>query len=95
MIGGTYDTALLWKLGIGGVFGALAGSGVAPRIPNRQLRFALSLVAAGDRRAVRLPGRKVMHRRPSPASPSTAMSMGRRRKTSNSFTPRPETLGGG
>ena len=43
MIGGTYDSALLWKLGIGGVFGALAGSGVAPRIPNRKLRFALSL----------------------------------------------------
>jgi uncharacterized protein len=43
MIGGVYDAALLWKLGIGGVFGALAGSGVAPKIPNRQLRFALSL----------------------------------------------------
>lgn len=43
MIGGTYDGALLLKLAIGGVFGALAGSGVAPRIPNRQLRFALSL----------------------------------------------------
>jgi uncharacterized protein len=43
MISGTYDAALLWKLGIGGVCGALAGSGVAPRIPNRQLRFALSL----------------------------------------------------
>ncbi len=43
MISGTYDAALLWKLGIGGVFGAIAGSGVAPRIPNRQLRFALSL----------------------------------------------------
>ena len=43
MIGGSYDAALLWKLGIGGVFGAIAGSGVAPRIPNRQLRFALSL----------------------------------------------------
>jgi uncharacterized protein len=43
MIGGSYDSALLWKLGIGGVFGAIAGSGVAPKIPNRQLRFALSL----------------------------------------------------
>jgi uncharacterized protein len=43
MIGGAYDSALLWKLAIGGVFGAIAGSGVAPRIPNRQLRFALSL----------------------------------------------------
>jgi uncharacterized protein len=43
MLGGSYDAALLWKLGIGGVFGAIVGSGVAPRIPNRQLRFALSL----------------------------------------------------
>jgi len=43
MIGGVYDGPLLWKLAIGGVFGALAGSGVAPRIPNRQLRLALSL----------------------------------------------------
>jgi len=43
MVGGSYDAALLWKLGIGGVFGAIAGSGIAPRIPNRQLRFALSL----------------------------------------------------
>jgi uncharacterized protein len=43
MISGTYDAALLWRLGIGGVLGAIAGSGVAPRIPNRQLRFALSL----------------------------------------------------
>jgi uncharacterized membrane protein YfcA len=43
MVGGSYDTALLTKLAIGGIFGAIAGSGVAPRIPNRQLRFALSL----------------------------------------------------
>jgi uncharacterized membrane protein YfcA len=43
MLGGAYDTALLGKLAVGGVFGAIAGSGVAPRIPNRQLRFALSL----------------------------------------------------
>jgi uncharacterized membrane protein YfcA len=43
MIGGSYDAALLTKLAIGGIFGAIAGSGVAPRIPNRQLRFALSL----------------------------------------------------
>ncbi len=43
MLGGAYDTALLGKLAVGGIFGAIAGSGVAPRIPNRQLRFALSL----------------------------------------------------
>jgi uncharacterized protein len=43
MIGGSYDAALLTKLAVGGIFGAIAGSGIAPRIPNRQLRFALSL----------------------------------------------------
>jgi uncharacterized membrane protein YfcA len=43
MVGGSYDTALLTKLAVGGIFGAIAGSGVAPRIPNRNLRFALSL----------------------------------------------------
>ena len=43
MIGGIYDAALLWKLSAGGVLGALFGSGFAPKIPNRQLRFALSL----------------------------------------------------
>jgi uncharacterized membrane protein YfcA len=43
MIGGSYDAALLTKLAVGGIFGAVAGSGIAPRIPNRQLRFALSL----------------------------------------------------
>src|SRR5271168_4502185 len=31
MLGGAYDTALLGKLAVGGVFGAIAGSGVAPR----------------------------------------------------------------
>jgi uncharacterized protein len=43
MIAGTYDGALLTKLAVGGVLGAITGSGIAPRIPNRQLRFALSL----------------------------------------------------
>jgi uncharacterized membrane protein YfcA len=43
MFGGSYDGGLLLRLAIGGVFGAIAGSGIAPRIPNRQLRFALSL----------------------------------------------------
>ncbi len=43
MIGGSYDSLLLTKLGIGGVIGGIIGSGVAPKIPNRQLRFALSL----------------------------------------------------
>lgn len=39
---GNYDGGLLLKLVIGGVFGALAGSMVAPRVPNRQLRLALA-----------------------------------------------------
>ena len=42
MISGSYDSGMLWRLGIGGVFGALAAAGSLPH-PNRQLRFALSL----------------------------------------------------
>ena len=42
-IGGHYDGILLAKLAAGGVVGGLVGSGAAPKIPNRQLRFALSL----------------------------------------------------
>jgi hypothetical protein len=43
MIGGSYDSLLLIKLAIGGVIGGIVGSGAAPKIPNRKLRFALSL----------------------------------------------------
>jgi uncharacterized membrane protein YfcA len=43
LIGGSYDSVLLTRLAIGGVIGGIVGSGAAPRIPNRQLRFALSL----------------------------------------------------
>jgi hypothetical protein len=43
MIGGSYDGLLLTKLAIGGIIGGIVGSGAAPKIPNRQLRFALSL----------------------------------------------------
>ena len=43
MIGGSYDSLLLTKLAIGGVIGGIVGSGAAPKIPNRKLRFALSL----------------------------------------------------
>jgi hypothetical protein len=43
MIGGSYDSLLLTKLAIGGVIGGIVGSGAAPKIPNRTLRFALSL----------------------------------------------------
>jgi uncharacterized protein len=43
MVGGSYDSLLLTKLAIGGVIGGIVGSGAAPKIPNRKLRFALSL----------------------------------------------------
>ena len=43
LIGGHYDSALLIKLAAGGVVGGLIGSGIAPKIPNRNLRFVLSL----------------------------------------------------
>jgi uncharacterized membrane protein YfcA len=41
--GGTYNQQLLVHMAIGGVVGGIVGSTAAPRIPNRQLRFALSL----------------------------------------------------
>lgn len=40
---GHLDTALLTRLVIGGIAGGLVGSLIAPRVPNRQLRFALSV----------------------------------------------------
>jgi uncharacterized membrane protein YfcA len=43
MIGGHYAGDLLMKMAIGGVLGGIVGSGAAPKIPNRQLRLALSL----------------------------------------------------
>jgi uncharacterized membrane protein YfcA len=43
MMGGGYDGLLLTKVAIGGVIGGIVGSGAAPKIPNRKLRFALSL----------------------------------------------------
>jgi uncharacterized membrane protein YfcA len=43
LIGGVFDTALLLKLCVGGVIGGVAGSLAAPKIPNKQLRLALSL----------------------------------------------------
>ena len=41
--GGAYDTTLLLHLALGGILGGLVGSFVAPLIPNRQLRLALSV----------------------------------------------------
>jgi uncharacterized membrane protein YfcA len=43
LIGGAYNGLLLAKLAAGGIVGGLVGSGAAPKIPNRNLRFALSL----------------------------------------------------
>jgi uncharacterized membrane protein YfcA len=43
MIGGHYAGALLVKMAIGGVIGGIVGTGAAPKIPNRNLRLALSL----------------------------------------------------
>ena len=40
---GGVDSALLARLVTGGVVGALAGTGIAPRIPARAMRLALSL----------------------------------------------------
>ena len=40
---GNFDTALLLRLVVGGVAGAVAGSWVAPCVPSRQLRLALSV----------------------------------------------------
>jgi uncharacterized membrane protein YfcA len=42
MFGGSFDGALLTRLVAGGILGAMVGSGLAPRVPNRQLRLALS-----------------------------------------------------
>ena len=43
LLGGSYLGPLLLKLAIGGILGGIAGTIAAPRIPNRQLRLALSL----------------------------------------------------
>lgn len=43
LVSGHYDGALLLKLVIGGVVGGVFGSWMAPKIPNRWLRFGLSL----------------------------------------------------
>lgn len=43
ILGGNYDATLLVKLVSGGVIGAVVGSTLAPRLPNKKLRLALSL----------------------------------------------------
>ncbi len=43
ILGGNYDAVLLIKLISGGAIGAIVGSTLAPRLPNKKLRLALSL----------------------------------------------------
>jgi hypothetical protein len=43
MIGGHYAGPLLMRLAIGGIAGGVVGTSAAPKIPNRNLRLALSL----------------------------------------------------
>ncbi len=43
LIGGQYAGPLLLKMAIGGVVGGIVGTGAAPKIPNRNLRLALSV----------------------------------------------------
>ena len=43
MIGGQYAGPLLLRMAIGGVAGGIVGTVAAPKIPNRNLRLALSL----------------------------------------------------
>jgi uncharacterized membrane protein YfcA len=43
LFGGNYAEALLLKMAIGGIAGGIVGTAFAPKIPNRTLRFALSL----------------------------------------------------
>lgn len=40
---GNYNAMLLAKMAVGGIAGAIVGSSIAPRVPSRQLRFALSI----------------------------------------------------
>lgn len=44
VLGGSYSSTLLLHMVIGGILGALAGTNLAPRIPNRKLRLALSMI---------------------------------------------------
>lgn len=43
IIGGTYNAAMLVQMMLGGIAGAILGSGIGHRVPSRQLRFALSV----------------------------------------------------
>jgi uncharacterized protein len=41
--GGSYNGAVLMRLILGGIGGASLGSWIAPKVPNRPLRFALAV----------------------------------------------------
>ena len=57
---GAYDATLLMKLIGGGIVGAIVGSAIAPHLPNKQLRFALSCWPALYRRRLLLSRRLSM-----------------------------------
>jgi uncharacterized protein len=42
ILSGAYNAVLLGKMVVGGILGAIVGSGIAPRVPSKQLRFVLS-----------------------------------------------------
>jgi len=44
ILGGTYSYALLLRMTAGGILGAIVGTNIAPRLPNRMLRLALSII---------------------------------------------------
>lgn len=44
VLGGNYSGTLLLHMTVGGILGAILGSNLAPSIPNRKLRLALSMV---------------------------------------------------
>ena len=43
LFGGNYDSALLWRLIVGGAFGAFAGATLSASIPRRPMRAVLSI----------------------------------------------------
>ena len=56
MIGGSYDSSLLWQLGIGGIFGANIQRRLAAH-SQPSATFCTVALASGDRFPICLPGR--------------------------------------
>jgi uncharacterized membrane protein YfcA len=44
ILGGTYSLTLLLHMTAGGILGAIVGTNIAPRVPNKALRLALSVI---------------------------------------------------